>query len=102
MLHGRIKADLAATSGIHTGQDAIKALMAGANVTMMASALLSHGIEHLHTVELEMHHWMEENEYDSVQQIQGSVSQLNCENPSEFERAQYMQALTTYRLPEDR
>lgn len=96
MLHGRIKANLAATSGIHTGKDAIKALMAGANVTMLASALLGRGIEHLQTVSQEMHRWMEENEYDSVAQMQGSVSQLNCENPSEFERAQYMQALTTY------
>lgn len=96
MLHGRIKADLAATSGIHTGHDAIKALMAGANVTMMASALLSNGIDHIRTVESQMRRWMEENEYDSVAQMQGSVSQLNCENPSEFERAQYMKALTSY------
>ncbi len=96
MLHGRIKADLAATTGIHKGKDAIKALMAGASVTMMASALLSRGIDHLRTVEQEMREWMEENEYDSVKQMQGSVSQLNCANPSEFERAQYMRALTTY------
>ncbi len=96
ILHGRIKADLAATSGIHTGQDALKALMAGANVTMMASALISHGIDHIHVVGREMRRWMEENEYDSVEQMRGSVSQLNAENPSEFERAQYMKALTTY------
>jgi dihydroorotate dehydrogenase (fumarate) len=96
MLHGRIRADLAATSGIHTGQDAIKALMAGANVSMMASALISRGINRLHMIEMEMRHWMEENEYDSVEQMRGSVSQLNCENPEEFERAQYMRALTTY------
>lgn len=96
MLHGRVKADLAATSGIHTGYDAIKALMAGANATMMASALLRYGIDHISTVEAEMRHWMEENEYDSVVQMQGSVSQVNCANPAEFERAQYMKALTTY------
>ncbi len=96
ILHGRIQADLAATGGIHTGKDAIKALMAGANVTMMASVLLSHGIDHIHAVELEMRRWMEENEYDSVKQMRGSLSQVNCENPSEFERAQYMHALTTY------
>ena len=96
MLHGRVKADLAATSGIHTGYDAIKAIMAGANVTMMASALLRDGIEHIRTVEHEMHRWMEDNEYDSVAQMHGSVSQINCENPSEFERAQYMKALTSY------
>lgn len=96
MLYGRIHADLAATSGIHRGQDAIKALMAGANVTMMASALLSHGIDHLQVVEQEIRHWMAENEYDSVEQMRGSVSQLHSENPSEFERVQYMRALTSY------
>ena len=96
MLYGRIHADLAATSGIHRGQDAIKALMAGANVTMMASALLSHGINHLQVVEQEIRHWMAENEYDSVEQMRGSVSQIHCPNPSEFERAQYMRALTSY------
>lgn len=96
MLHGRIRADLAATSGIHTGKDAIKALMAGANVSMMASALLSHGIDHIRTVGTEMRRWMEEHEYDSVEQMRGSVSQINCESPEEFERVQYMRALTTY------
>ncbi len=96
LLYGRIKANLAATSGIHTGQDVIKALMAGANVTMMASALLANGIDHLRAVESEMRIWMEANEYESVEQMLGSVSQLNCENPSGFERAQYMKALTTY------
>ena len=96
MLHGRIKADLAATSGVHRGEDALKALMAGANVTMLASALLRNGVDHLRIVENEMRKWMEENEYESVEQMRGSVSQLNSENPSEFERAQYMRALTTY------
>jgi len=94
LLHGRVKADLAATGGIHTGEDAIKALMAGANVTTMTSALLKNGIGHLSTVGAEMRAWMEANEYESVEQMRGSVSQLNCENPSEFERAQYMRALT--------
>jgi dihydroorotate dehydrogenase (fumarate) len=96
MLYGRIKANLAATSGIHTGQDAIKALMAGASVTMMASALIGRGIDHLQVVGQEMRQWMEENECDSVEQIQGNASLSNFENPPEFERAQYMQALTTY------
>jgi len=97
MLHGRIKADLAATSGIHKGRDAIKALMAGANVTMMASVLLARGIDYLENIEKEMREWMNENEYESVEQMRGSVSQIHCENPSEFERVQYMRALTTYR-----
>jgi dihydroorotate dehydrogenase (fumarate) len=101
MLHGRIKADLAATSGIHKGRDAIKAIMAGANVAMMASVLLGRGIEHLRAVEQEIRQWMEENEYTSVEQMRGSVSQIHCTDPSEFERVQYMRALTTYRPRED-
>lgn len=96
MLYGRIKAEMAATSGIHSGHDALKALLAGANVTMMASALLSHGIGQIQTIEEELLRWMNEKEYDSVTQLQGSLSQMNCENPSEFERAQYMKALTSY------
>lgn len=100
MLYGRIKADLAATSGIHTGRDAIKAVMAGASVTMMASALLRDGIDHIRVVQSEMQRWMEENEYESITQMKGSVSQVNCENPSEFERTQYMQALTSYLPPQ--
>jgi dihydroorotate dehydrogenase (fumarate) len=100
ILYGRIKADLAATSGIHTGRDAIKALLAGASVAMMASALLRDGIDRLGIVQAEMRRWMEENEYDSVAQMKGSVSQVNCENPSEFERTQYMQALTSYLPPQ--
>lgn len=96
MLYGRVKADLAATSGIHTGRDAIKAVMAGASVTMMASALLKDGIDHIRVVQSEMQRWMEENEYESITQMRGSVSQIHCENPAEFERTQYMQALTSY------
>jgi dihydroorotate dehydrogenase (fumarate) len=100
ILYGHIKADLAVTSGIHTGRDAIKALLAGASVAMMASALLRDGIDRLGIVQTEMRRWMEENEYESVTQMKGSVSQVNCENPSEFERTQYMQALTSYLPPQ--
>lgn len=99
ILYGRIKADLAATSGIHTAQDAIKMLVVGANVTMMASALLKNGIGHISTVEAGLRQWMEEKEYTSVIQMHGSVSQMNAEDASAFERAQYMRALTGYRLP---
>ena len=98
ILHKRIKADLAGTSGIHTAQDALKIILAGANVTMMASALLRNGIGYLRTVEEGMRDWMEKNECASVKQIQGSLSQSNCPDPSAFERAQYMRALTTFRL----
>jgi dihydroorotate dehydrogenase (fumarate) len=100
ILYGHVKADLAVTSGIHTGRDAVKALMAGASVTMMASALLRDGIDRIRVVQGEMQSWMEQNEYDSVVQMKGSVSQINCENPSEFERTQYMQALTSYLPPQ--
>lgn len=99
ILHGRIKANLAATGGIHTGQDAIKSIMAGANVSMLASALIARGIDHLYTIGREMREWMEQHEYDSVEQIQGVVSESCYENPDQFERDQYMQALTTYLPP---
>jgi dihydroorotate dehydrogenase (fumarate) len=101
ILYGRIKADMAATSGIHTAQDAIKLLMAGANVTMMCSALLRHGPEHLRVVEQGMREWMEQFEYESVRQMRGSMSQKNCDNPAAFERAQYMRALQNYRSSAD-
>lgn len=97
LLYGRISADLAATSGVQKGTDAIKMLMVGANVTMIVSALLRHGIEHLWTIEQEMRHWMEEHDYESVKQLQGSMSQINCPDPSAFERVQYMKGIQTYK-----
>lgn len=96
MLHGRIGANLAATSGIHRATDALKMLMAGADVTMLCSVLLRRGIEHLQVIEREMRQWMEEHEYESVEQLKGSMSQKNCPDPAAFERAQYMRALATY------
>ena len=98
MLHGRIRANLAATSGIHRATDALKMLMAGADVTMLCSVLLRRGIEHMRAVEREMREWMEEHEYESVEQLKGSMSQKNCPDPSAFERAQYMRALSTYKV----
>ena len=97
ILYGRVKADLAATSGVHRATDALKMLMAGAAVTTLASALLRHGIKHLATVESEMRQWMEEHEYESVAQMRGSMSQRNCPDPSSFERAQYMKAISSYK-----
>jgi dihydroorotate dehydrogenase (fumarate) len=96
MLHGRIGANLAATSGIHRATDALKMLMAGADVTMLCSVLLRRGIEHIKVLEREMCEWMEEHSYESVEQLKGSMSQKNCPDPSAFERAQYMRALATY------
>jgi dihydroorotate dehydrogenase (fumarate) len=96
ILYKRLRADLAATSGIHSGEDAVKMLLAGANVTMMTSALLKNGINHISTVEQGLKSWMETHEYESVNQLRGSVSQAHAEDPSAFERAQYMRALTSY------
>ena len=98
ILYGRIKADLAATSGIHTAQDVIKMLMVGANITMLCSVLLRHGIEHIRVIEKGICNWMEEHEYESVRQMQGSMSQKYCEDPFAFERSQYMRGLLTYKL----
>lgn len=97
ILRDQVGLSLAATSGIHRATDAIKMLMAGADVTMMCSALLRHGVKHLTTVENEIRAWMEEHEYDSVEQLKGSMSQKNCPDPAAFERAQYMRAVSSYR-----
>lgn len=97
ILYGHLNASLAATSGIHTGQDVLKMLMAGASVTMLCSVLLRHGIHHIQRIEQDMCNWMETHEYESVQQLQGSMSQRHCPNPTAFERAQYMRSLQTYK-----
>ena len=93
ILYGRVQASLAATSGIHGAEDVIKLLMVGANVTMLCSTLLRNGINHLRSIEQGVRQWMEAHEYESVQQMQGSMSQKNCSDPSAFERAQYMRAV---------
>ncbi|MGA9979051.1 MAG: dihydroorotate dehydrogenase-like protein [Candidatus Sulfotelmatobacter sp.] len=93
ILYGRIGASLAATSGVHGSDDVVKLLMVGADVTMLCSALLRNGISHLHYLESGLRRWMEQHEYESVQQMKGSMSQIHCPNPSAFERAQYMKAV---------
>ncbi len=93
ILSGRVKANLAATSGIHGAEDVIKLLMVGADVTMLCSSLLRNGIDHLRSVEQGVRQWMESHEYESVQQMKGSMSQIRCSDPSAFERAQYMRAV---------
>ncbi|MFQ5581309.1 MAG: dihydroorotate dehydrogenase-like protein [Mariprofundaceae bacterium] len=99
ILRGRVKLSLAATSGIHTAEDAIKMLLAGADVTHMCSALLKHGPDHLTRVLKDMQTWMEENEYESVEQLKGSVSHENATDPSAFERVNYMQVLNSFEPP---
>ncbi len=98
ILFGKIKADLAATSGIHTGLDVIKLMMVGANVTMLNSVLLKKGVNMIGKIERQVRKWIEENEYESIKQMQGSMSQQNVVNPSAFERAQYMKAITSFQL----
>jgi dihydroorotate dehydrogenase (fumarate) len=98
VLFGKIKADLAITGGVHTGVDVLKSMMAGARVAMMTSALLQHGIGHLATVETELRKWMEEHEYESIQQMQGSMSQRSVADPSAFQRANYVKVLSSYAL----
>jgi len=94
ILYARIRASLAATSGIHSAEDVIKLLMVGANATMLCSALLRNGVGHLRSVEHNLREWMETHEYESVKQMQGSMSQLRCHDPGAFERAQYMRAVS--------
>ena len=84
---------MAATGGVHNGTDALKMLMVGASVTMVTSALYKHGIGHLAVMEREIRDWMEKHDYESVQQMRGSMSQMNCHDPAAFERAQYMRAI---------
>ena len=98
ILYNKIKADMASTRGIHTGMDVIKMMMVGANVTMLNSVLLRQGVPMLGTIERQMIEWMEENEYESVSQMRGSMSKQNLADPSAFERAQYMKALTFYKM----
>jgi len=93
ILYGRIKASLAATSGVHGPEDVIKLLMVGADVTMLCSTLLRNGVGHLRHIEQGFREWMEDHEYESVQQMQGSMSQIRCPDPGAFERAQYMRAV---------
>ena len=96
ILYGTIPVDFAATSGIRTAHDVLKMMMVGANVTMLVSVLLSHGIQHIQKIEKDIVEWLEVKEYDSIAQLQGSLSQINCPNPGVFERVQYLKALQTY------
>jgi dihydroorotate dehydrogenase (fumarate) len=92
---------IAATSGIHSGADALKGLLVGADVVMMTSALLRNGPGHVRTVETDLIAWMEEREYESVAQLRGSASAATVEDPSAFERANYMATLHSWSTPPD-
>jgi dihydroorotate dehydrogenase (fumarate) len=95
ILYGRVQADFALTSGVHKSQDVVKAMMAGAKVTMLASALLKKGPAKVTKLLGGLEKWLEENEYKSVQQMQGSMSQKAVADPSAFERANYMKVLNS-------
>ncbi len=97
ILYGRVPVDFAITSGVHTFEDVLKGVMAGANVTMMASELLQHGIDRIAVVLDELSHWMTLHEYDSIHQMRGSMSQRHVKEPSAFERANYMKELQSWR-----
>lgn len=96
ILRDRIQASIAATGGVHSGLDAAKALLVGADAVMIASTLLKHGIDHLPVMRNELVQWMDENGYFSVEQLKGSMSMDNCSNPEGLKRANYMKALTSY------
>ena len=91
---GRVHASLAASSGIHTAADVLKLLMVGADVTMFASELMIHGIERLRTIRQDLVSWLEEHEYASIRQLQGSMSQRNAAFPAAFERTHYVRAVS--------
>ncbi len=96
ILFGKIKADMAITGGVHTAEDVVKAMMAGARVAMMTSVLLELGIEHLKTLSRDLQDWLEQHEYESIQQMQGSMSQRSVPHPAAFERANYLKVLSSY------
>ena len=98
ILYNRVRADLAVTGGVHIAEDVLKAIMAGANVAMMTSALLRHGIEHAELVLKQLTRWMEEHEYESIRQMRGSMSHLSASRPDVFERVNYMKVLSSYVL----
>ena len=98
-IFGHVKCSLAVTGGVHTGIDAVKAIMAGANTVQLASALLRHGPPHLARVRRELETFMTDNGYSSVAQMCGCMSLLRCPDPAAFSRANYMKALQSWHLP---
>ncbi|MCE5246178.1 MAG: dihydroorotate dehydrogenase-like protein [Candidatus Polarisedimenticolia bacterium] len=96
ILYKQVDADLAATGGVHSGRDAVKMLMCGANVVHVCSALLKYGAEHLRRIEEELAAWMDRNEYESVSKLVGVMSQRKCPDPNAFERANYIKTLQSY------
>ena len=100
ILFGNVKADIAITGGVHSSADILKSMMAGARVAMTTSELLQHGIGSLRSMLTGVESWMNEHSYESIRQMQGSMSQKNVTNPAVFHRANYMKVLSSYSLNE--
>lgn len=96
LLRGRLETSLAATTGVHAAADALKLLLAGADATMMASAVYRHGVTHVTTVLQDMRAWLDAREYASIEQMKGSMSQEHCADPSAYERAGYLRTLASF------
>lgn len=99
LLYGRTQLSLAVTGGFHQPAEILKALLAGADVVHLCSVLLQNGVGHLSQLLTELEQWLNEHEYDSIQQLKGSVSQQNAIDPSAYERANYVQILDNYTSP---
>ncbi len=96
ILHGKVKASIAATTGIHTADDVLKMIMVGADVTMVCAALFQKGVKHISKILADMKKWMEEHEYESLNQMRGSMSHKAVAEPAAYERANYMKVLKSY------
>jgi dihydroorotate dehydrogenase (fumarate) len=97
ILHGQIKADIAVSGGVHSAEDIIKSIMAGANAVQVVSSLLKYGPSHIGKLITDLTRWLEEHEYESVQQMRGSMSQRHCPDPSIYERANYLRMLQLWK-----
>ena len=99
LLYGRTQLSLAVTGGFHQSSDVIKALLAGADVVHLCSVLLKHGVGRLSEILSELEQWLDEHDYESIEQLKGSVSQQHAIDPSAYERANYVQVLDNYSSP---
>jgi dihydroorotate dehydrogenase (fumarate) len=98
ILHGHLKGDIAVSGGVHTVEDIIKAIMCGANTVQVVSALLKYGPSHIGSLITGLRHWLDDHEYESVDQMRGSMSHRNCPDPSVFERANYLRVLQLWKV----
>jgi dihydroorotate dehydrogenase (fumarate) len=98
ILHGHLKGDIAVSGGVHTVEDIIKAIMCGANAVQVVSALLKYGPSHIGSLITGLRHWLDDHEYESVDQMRGSMSLRNCPDPSVFERANYLRVLQLWKV----